>query len=47
VKPDDLSVEPPTSSSWGNRNSLSQLINVLRGDLTIVGTGRRWRDFGD
>jgi hypothetical protein len=49
VKPDDLSVEPPTSSSssWANRNSLSQLINVLRGDLTIVGTGRRWRDFGD
>jgi lipopolysaccharide/colanic/teichoic acid biosynthesis glycosyltransferase len=31
---------------WTRMDSLPQLINVLRGDLTIVGTGRR-PDFAD
>ena len=32
---------------WARIDSLPQLINVLYGDLTIVGTGRRRPDFLD
>ena len=32
---------------WTRIDSLPQLINVLRGDLTIIGTGRRRPDFAD
>ena len=32
---------------WMHIDSLPQLFNVLRGDLTIIGTGRRRPDFID
>jgi lipopolysaccharide/colanic/teichoic acid biosynthesis glycosyltransferase len=32
---------------WARIDSLPQLINVLYGDLTIIGTGRRRPDFVD
>ena len=32
---------------WTRIDSLPQLINVLRGDLTVVGTGRRRPEFVD
>ena len=32
---------------WTRIDSLPQVINVLRGDLTIVGAGRRRPDFAD
>jgi putative colanic acid biosynthesis UDP-glucose lipid carrier transferase len=51
--PDRLSNRPPEPTRigaflyWTRIDSLPQLFNVLRGDLTIVGTGWRHSDFAD
>ena len=47
-----LQARPPITQigaflCWTRIDSLPQLINVLYGDLTIVGTGRRHPDFLD
>ena len=47
-----LRAQPPVTPigavlCWIRIDSLPQLINVLRGDLTIVGTGKRRPDFVD
>ena len=50
---DRLSNQPPELTRigallyWTRIDGLLQLFNVLRGDLTIVGTGWRHSDFAD
>jgi len=41
------SLESARFFCWTRIDSLPQLINVMYGDLTIVGTGRRRPDFVD
>ena len=50
--PSRLRAQPPITRvgeflCWTRIDSLPQLINVMYGDLTIVGTGRRRPDFVD